>query len=158
MKETRLDITWVASDGFTYEREAIEKWFETSGNSPRTGALLQHKILILNICNTLMQGIIARIYLQQGCLKNCEDILDVQLQILSSVQRSSDCASAATACNNVLEFHSSNGTISDNSQLLIEDYKRGRKGIVSNDGLFARKVLRSCHADTFSVNSKSSDC
>ena len=35
----------VASDGFTYERETIEKWFETSGNSPRTGALLQHKIL-----------------------------------------------------------------------------------------------------------------
>ena len=35
----------VASDSFTYERETIEKWFETSGNSPRTGALLQHKIL-----------------------------------------------------------------------------------------------------------------
>jgi hypothetical protein len=107
MKETRWDITWVASDGFTYKREAIEKWLQTSGNSPCTGAMLQHKILILNICNTLMQGIIARIYLQQGCLKNCEYILDVQLQVLSSVQRSSDCASAATACNNVLEFHSS---------------------------------------------------
>jgi hypothetical protein len=38
----------VASDGFTYEREAIEKWFKTSSNSPRSGAPLQHKILFPN--------------------------------------------------------------------------------------------------------------
>ena len=56
----------VASDGFTYEREAIEKWFKTSSNSPRTGALLQHKILIPNIDKR--QQVIAWSELQQSDL------------------------------------------------------------------------------------------
>ena len=54
----------VASDGFTYEREAIEKWFKTSGNSPRSGAPLQHKILIPNIDKR--QQVIAWRELQQS--------------------------------------------------------------------------------------------
>ncbi len=58
----------VASDGFTYEREAIEKWFKTSSNSPHTGALLQHKILIPNIDKR--QQIIAWRELQQSDLPN----------------------------------------------------------------------------------------
>jgi hypothetical protein len=57
----------VASDGFTYEREAIEKWFKTSSNSPRSGALLQHKILIPNIDKR--QQIIAWRELQQSDLR-----------------------------------------------------------------------------------------
>jgi hypothetical protein len=60
----------VASDGFTYEREAIEKWLKTSSNSPRSGALLQHKILIPNIDKR--QQVIAWRELQQSDLRICK--------------------------------------------------------------------------------------
>ncbi|CAF1225197.1 unnamed protein product, partial [Rotaria sp. Silwood1] len=32
----------VAADGFTYEREAITKWFETSNRSPMTNEILDN--------------------------------------------------------------------------------------------------------------------
>ena len=38
---------WQA-DGFTYEREAIEKWFKNHDISPKTGAPLEWKALIPN--------------------------------------------------------------------------------------------------------------
>ena len=36
-------------DGHTFERAAIEHWFETNDASPRTGKLLRNKLLIPNI-------------------------------------------------------------------------------------------------------------
>ncbi|KAL3944083.1 MAG: hypothetical protein SGBAC_001814 [Bacillariaceae sp.] len=38
----------VASDGHTYERAAIYRWFQTSDKSPMTGAVLSHKELVSN--------------------------------------------------------------------------------------------------------------
>jgi len=38
----------VAADGHTYERYAIERWFETSNKSPLTGAVLTHTNLVPN--------------------------------------------------------------------------------------------------------------
>ena len=38
---------WQA-DGFTYEREAIEKWFKNHDISPKTGATVDMKMLIPN--------------------------------------------------------------------------------------------------------------
>lgn len=38
----------VAEDGFTYEREAIEKWLQNSDKSPNTGLPLSGKLLISN--------------------------------------------------------------------------------------------------------------
>ena len=38
---------WQA-DGFTYEREAIEKWFKNHDISPKTGATVDMKLLIPN--------------------------------------------------------------------------------------------------------------
>ena len=35
----------IAKDGFTYEREAIEKWFETNSTSPLTRASMSRKLL-----------------------------------------------------------------------------------------------------------------
>jgi hypothetical protein len=50
-----------------------------------------------------MQGILARIFLQRGCLKDCEDVLDVQLEILTRFKCSSEGASSATVSAAVLE-------------------------------------------------------
>ena len=38
----------VASDGYTYERRAIERWFGMNDNSPLTNMKLPHKTLITN--------------------------------------------------------------------------------------------------------------
>lgn len=38
----------VAEDGFSYEREAIEKWLNTSDMSPKTGATLASTHLVAN--------------------------------------------------------------------------------------------------------------
>jgi hypothetical protein len=48
----------VAADGFTYERSAIEKWFQTSDCSPMTNEKLAHKNLNPNILiKTLLTSI-----------------------------------------------------------------------------------------------------
>ena len=39
----------VASDGYTYERAAIEAWMAESMVSPRTGQPLKHKDLVPNL-------------------------------------------------------------------------------------------------------------
>jgi len=39
----------ICSDGFTYERSAIEKWLSTHRTSPMTGAELRDKNLVSNI-------------------------------------------------------------------------------------------------------------
>ena len=36
------------ADGFTYERSAIERWFENHDTDPETGATLESKLLIPN--------------------------------------------------------------------------------------------------------------
>jgi hypothetical protein len=38
----------IAMDGFTYEREAIERWFQTSASSPLTNEKLESKLLVPN--------------------------------------------------------------------------------------------------------------
>ena len=38
----------VASDGHTYEQEAINKWFENNNTSPLTGAMVHSKNLVKN--------------------------------------------------------------------------------------------------------------
>ena len=38
----------LAMDGHTYEREAIEKWFSCSSNSPLTNERLESKMLVPN--------------------------------------------------------------------------------------------------------------
>lgn len=43
-----MDDPCVASDGYTYERKAIEKWYEQNDKSPLTNMNLQSKELILN--------------------------------------------------------------------------------------------------------------
>lgn len=39
----------IATDGFTYEREMIEKWFEWNNTSPLTNVVINNNILIPNI-------------------------------------------------------------------------------------------------------------
>jgi len=39
----------MASDGFTYERDSMEKWMKAHGTSPRTGEPLEHKFLMPNM-------------------------------------------------------------------------------------------------------------
>ncbi|CAE7518141.1 PUB50 [Symbiodinium microadriaticum] len=43
-----LDIYVLAADGFTYERQAIEKWLSMHNTSPMTGAVLAHRYLTEN--------------------------------------------------------------------------------------------------------------
>jgi hypothetical protein len=38
-----------ASDGFTYERDSMEKWIKAHGTSPRTGEPLEHNFLMPNM-------------------------------------------------------------------------------------------------------------
>eukprot|EP00434_Breviolum_minutum_P014757 symbB.v1.2.013011.t1/scaffold914.1/size160365/4 len=40
--------TVLAADGFTYERQAIEKWLSMHNTSPMTGAVLAHRYLTEN--------------------------------------------------------------------------------------------------------------
>jgi hypothetical protein len=48
----------VAADGFTYERSAIENWFQTHDHSPMTNEKLAHKNLNSNILiKTLLKSI-----------------------------------------------------------------------------------------------------
>jgi hypothetical protein len=45
-----------------------------------------------------MQGILALIYMKRGSLKDCEDVLDVELAVLERFKRSSEGSDAATVC------------------------------------------------------------
>ena len=54
---TLMDDPVVASDGFTYNREEIQKWFKGHDTSPRTNEPFEHKILIPNMA--MRQQIIA---------------------------------------------------------------------------------------------------
>eukprot|EP00320_Phaeocystis_rex_P010420 CAMPEP_0119063794 /NCGR_PEP_ID=MMETSP1178-20130426/7037_1 /TAXON_ID=33656 /ORGANISM="unid sp, Strain CCMP2000" /LENGTH=67 /DNA_ID=CAMNT_0007045177 /DNA_START=45 /DNA_END=248 /DNA_ORIENTATION=+ len=38
------------ADGFTYERIAISEWLDSNDTSPATGATLENKTLIPNLC------------------------------------------------------------------------------------------------------------
>eukprot|EP00931_Biecheleriopsis_adriatica_P049649 TRINITY_DN28723_c0_g1_i1.p1 TRINITY_DN28723_c0_g1~~TRINITY_DN28723_c0_g1_i1.p1 ORF type:complete len:724 (-),score=214.48 TRINITY_DN28723_c0_g1_i1:85-2256(-) len=44
----RMRVPVLAADGFTYERQAIEKWLSMHNTSPMTGALLAHRYLTEN--------------------------------------------------------------------------------------------------------------
>ncbi|KAM1231819.1 hypothetical protein ACFX13_042455 [Malus domestica] len=50
-----MDEPCVAADGYTYDRKAIEKWFEENNNSPMTNLPLPNKDVILNY--TLLSAI-----------------------------------------------------------------------------------------------------
>ncbi|CAN6705489.1 unnamed protein product [Malus baccata var. baccata] len=50
-----MDEPCVAADGYTYDRKAIEKWFEENNNSPMTNLPLPNKDIILNY--TLLSAI-----------------------------------------------------------------------------------------------------
>jgi len=39
----------LATDGFTYERSAVERWFETHDTSPMTGARVVSKRCVPNL-------------------------------------------------------------------------------------------------------------
>ena len=52
-----------ASDGFTYEREAITAWLRTNDTSPLTGATLENKVLIPNLS---LRGMIRRFVAAQA--------------------------------------------------------------------------------------------
>ncbi|KAK3033243.1 hypothetical protein RJ639_033123 [Escallonia herrerae] len=54
LKEVMID-PFVAADGYTYEREAIVRWFDENNNSPMTNLPLPHKSLIPNY--TLLSAI-----------------------------------------------------------------------------------------------------
>lgn len=55
--QERMKQPVVAADGFTYERECIEKWLETSELSPCTGEPLAHKALAPNkVLQELIEG------------------------------------------------------------------------------------------------------
>jgi hypothetical protein len=54
---TLMDDPVVASDGHTYNREEIQKWFKGHDTSPRTNEPFEHKILIPNMA--MRQQIIA---------------------------------------------------------------------------------------------------
>jgi len=43
-----MDSPVIAADGFSYEQEAIKKWFKKSQRSPKTNQLLEHRHLIPN--------------------------------------------------------------------------------------------------------------
>lgn len=43
-----MDDPVIAMDGFTYEREAIERWFKSSNSSPLTNEELESKLLVPN--------------------------------------------------------------------------------------------------------------
>lgn len=43
-----MDDPCIASDGYTYDRDAIEKWLSKNGNSPMTNVPLPNKELIPN--------------------------------------------------------------------------------------------------------------
>lgn len=50
----------VASDGHTYERSALERWFKTNSKSPRTGQVMVDQQMTLNInLKKLIQDIIS---------------------------------------------------------------------------------------------------
>ncbi|XP_004499631.1 U-box domain-containing protein 35-like isoform X2 [Cicer arietinum] len=51
-----MDDPCVAADGYTYDRNAIEKWLEENGKSPMTNMALPHKNLIPNY--TLLSAIL----------------------------------------------------------------------------------------------------
>ncbi|CAE7737587.1 PUB57 [Symbiodinium sp. CCMP2456] len=44
----RMKVPVLAADGFTYERQAIEKWLSMHNTSPMTGAVLAHRYLTEN--------------------------------------------------------------------------------------------------------------
>jgi len=56
---TLMDDPVVASDGHTYNREEIQKWFKGHDTSPRTNEPFEHKILIPNMAMR-QQIIVAR--------------------------------------------------------------------------------------------------
>jgi hypothetical protein len=49
-------------------------------------------------CNTLIKGTLATVYRQRGCLEDCEGVLDIELEVLTRYQRSSEGACAAQVC------------------------------------------------------------
>lgn len=51
-----MDDPCVAADGYTYDRNAIEKWLEENDKSPMTNMVLPHKHLIPNY--TLLSAIL----------------------------------------------------------------------------------------------------
>jgi len=83
-----------AADGDTYEREAIEEWFQAHDTSPRTKQKLEHKKLVVN------QGILSNIarfladasgsydevlYLPKSWVREC--IIAIKRNQLQAVQR-----------------------------------------------------------------------
>ena len=50
-----MDDPCVAADGYTYDRKAIETWFQENDKSPITNMTLPHKNLIP--CYTLLSAI-----------------------------------------------------------------------------------------------------
>jgi hypothetical protein len=45
-----------------------------------------------------MQSTLALIYMKRGSLKDCEDVLDVEVEVLERLKRSSEVSDAATVC------------------------------------------------------------
>lgn len=45
-----------------------------------------------------MQSTLALIYMKRGSLKDCEDVLDVEVEVLERLKRSSEVSDAVTVC------------------------------------------------------------
>lgn len=59
---------YIATDGHTYEKSAIEKWLKNNNTSPRSGEPLESTIIIPNInLKKLIQDIINEVSVQYHC-------------------------------------------------------------------------------------------
>lgn len=63
--QVRLRDPVVASDGYTYERDAIEGWLSTKDTSPLTNLPLADKVVVPNL--TLMAAM--RVVLGEHCFE-----------------------------------------------------------------------------------------
>ena len=55
--------------------------------------------------NILIKGTLATIYRQRGSLRDCEAVLDVELDVLVRLTRSSEGASAQQVCSQMCYAH-----------------------------------------------------
>lgn len=87
----RMKVPVLAADGFTYERQAIEKWLSMHNTSPMTGAVLAHRYLTENFAlRHLIEAYETQLAEKRTCegrrggvsMKTCDvaDLSDADLQ------------------------------------------------------------------------------
>ncbi len=81
-------------------------WFDIKDNYRHVenvcGILVRKWIVFaISQCNILIKGTLATIYRQRGSLRDCEAVLDVELEVLIRLTRSSEGASAQQVCSQI---------------------------------------------------------